>query len=236
MNKKLLWTVFLILVIVAAVVAFYSDIFRITKYEFNSSKTIHMDVETLLDYSGVKDRTLYSDISVEKIRDNMLKHPFVRDVQVEKNFPNTLIYNIKYREHLLTLRHLDIDLSLDEDMVVLKSFKSKVGFVVEGLPFQSFAAGEVIDIDKLYILENIVDLVKLFKMTDVQPDPVIIYKNNAIYFNIDMLNINFGFGENAETKFNDFLAIYRDLSKKGVSSGLINVSTDGLPVYKPFGD
>ncbi|MCD6435059.1 MAG: hypothetical protein J7L15_01510, partial [Clostridiales bacterium] len=85
------------------------------------------------------------------------------------------------------------------------------------------------------MMEALVMLVKLVNISDLNFIPSIYIKDNKIFLTINKnYVVNFGNGINIENRFNDFYNIYIDLSKSDVSRGTIDVSTDGLPIYKPF--
>ena len=86
-------------------------------------------------------------------------------------------------------------------------------------------------------MENSLKLVNLLEQTTFEIKPKVFYTDGDIMLELnDKLKANFGNGEEIEKKFNRFMDIYKDLSSKGVYSGVIDVSHKGYPVYKPFGE
>lgn len=212
---------------------YISPVLRIHNIEFNSE--YGMDLEAIKLYTGLSENDFYFFVNTDNIREGLLGHPFVKDAKVEKKFPNSVKLDIVYRSHFATIKHLDMMISIDEDMVVLQVLSEpKDGFIITGLPFDSFAAGSEIGIVKLYVLQNMIKYIQLFEVSGLKPERTIVFENNCILFKIDGIKVNFGLGESSERRFNDFFVIFSDLKKDGVSSGTIDISSDGQPVYRPF--
>lgn len=234
--KKLLVFVLVFIGISGLLYGIYkSPLFRVQVIEFNSE--YGMDEDTVYIHTALSRGKLYFSVDPARVRDGLLHHPFVRDVEVTKTFPNKVTLRILYRRHFVTLSYLDALLSLDDEMVVLGVMsKYDKGYRISGLPFQSYSAGRVVEIVKLYVLKNIISYIKLFELARIEPEKEIRFEENCILFVVDGIEVNFGLGENYEKRFNDFVVIYNDLQSKGVKTGTIHIGSDGSPVYQPFGD
>lgn len=234
--KRIVWTILGILLFAGMIYGLYvSPLFRIHSIEFNSA--YDMDLDTVFVYTGLEEGMSYFEVDAERVREGLLSHPFVKDATVTKQFPNHVIIDIIYREHFVTLSYLDVMISIDEEMVVLGVLnKYDKGYRILGLPFETYSAGRTIDIVKLYVLKNIIDYMKLFELAKIDPEKNIRFEDNCILFEVEGITVNFGLGENCEKRFNDFVVIYNDLKSKGVDGGVINISSDGAPVYQPFGN
>lgn len=214
---------------------FNTDLLRIQDIQFNENE--HMDLYDVMRYSGVQKGTPYFEVDTEKAAQNLMTHPYVRYATAIKQFPNTVKFDIVYRKHFFNIRYSDIVLSLDDQLHVLEVLASENdGFTVEGFAFDSFSTGNVIDVSQLYILENIVDLLKLVEQSELECNPLIIFKDRNIVLTVDQIKVKFGVGENIESKYNAFINIYESLKNDGIKDGVIDVSSDGLPVYRPFGE
>lgn len=214
---------------------FNTDILRIKVIEFNENE--HLDLYDVERYSGVSIGMPYFEVDLERATKELMRHPYVKYVTAEKIFPGSVYFDVTYRRHFFNIRYSDIVLSLDDQLHVLEVLATEnEGYTVEGFAFDSFSAGKVIDVDQLYILENIVDLLRLIDQSHLTPDPLIVFEDRNIILKVDALRVKFGVGENIEAKFNAFVNIYEALKKDGINSGIVDVSSDGLPVYRPFGD
>lgn len=235
MKKLLIFLLIVIVLFSGWFLIIKTDIFRIKNIKYNKHDKLNED--SLLLYSGINKGDFYFSVDIDKATENIKKHPFVKSVKIIKSFPNDVIFDIEYREHLLTIRYLQVMLSLDENLVVLKSLaEPEDGFIIDGFPFSEYSAGNGIKVDRLYVLQNLVQLIKLFELSDIKPDNIIEYKSNSLVFKIGNIYADFGIGDDYERKFNSFVVIYEDLRESEVSTGTIDVSTRGLPVYRPFGD
>ncbi|MDH8676716.1 FtsQ-type POTRA domain-containing protein [Fusibacter bizertensis] len=237
---KVIKRIFMFLIIVGIIsggiyLYFNTDLLRIQDVQFNENE--HMDLYDIMRYSGVQKGTPYFEVDTDVAANNLMSHPYVRYATATKQFPNTVIFDVVYRKHFFNIRYSDIVLSLDDQLHVLEVLASEnEGFTVEGFAFDSFSTGNVIDVSQLYILENIVDLLKLVQQSELECNPLILFKDRNIVLTIDQIKIKFGVGENIESKYNAFINIYEALKNDGIKNGIIDVSSDGLPVYRPFGE
>lgn len=234
--KRIFFSLILIGIISGGVYLYFNtDILRIKVIEFNGNE--HLDLYDVERYSGVSIGTPYFEIDEAHAAKQLMRHPYVKYVTAEKTFPNTIFFDVTYRRHFFNIRYSDIVLSLDDQLHVLEVLATEnEGFTVEGFAFDSFSAGNVIDVAQLYILDNIVNLLRLIDQSNIEPNPLIVFEDRNIILKVDELRVKFGVGENIESKFNAFISIYESLKKDGINSGIIDVSSDGLPVYRPFGD
>ncbi len=234
--KRIVLSLILIGIVSGGVYLYFNtDILRIKVIEFNENE--HLDLYDVERYSGVSIGMPYFEVDLEEATKALMRHPYVKYVTAEKTFPGSVYFDVTYRRHFFNIRYSDIVLSLDDQLHVLEVLATEnEGYTVEGFAFDSFSAGKVIDVTQLYILENIVDLLRLIDQSHLTPDPLIAFEDRNIILKVDALRVKFGVGENIESKFNAFVNIYEALKKDGINSGIVDVSSDGLPVYRPFGD
>jgi len=237
--KKKIKKLFTIVVIISVTYGIYFSLFetewfRIKTINYNLDAS--MDIYVLERYSGIEYGDLYFFINTSKAEDNIEDHPFVKNATIEKVFPNQIDINLEYRKHFLNIMYSDIILSLDDSLQVLEVLdKPKDGYMVTGMAFNTYTTGKEIEVDELYILKNSVLLIDLIDQSHVTVDATINYDQNNIGVTVGSIKVNFGDGENIEERFNEFINIYDSLSQNGIKTGVIDVSTDGLPVYRPFG-
>lgn len=214
---------------------FYTDLVHITHFEFNKNE--HVDLYDIQRYSGVKIGTPYFEVNLDKVEESLMAHPYIKSVNASKKFPNTLQLKIEYREHCFNIKYSDMVLSLDDQLHVLEVLAvENDGFTVEGFAFDSFSTGSIIDVHQLYVLENIVDLIDLIQQSQFNISTLIRFESRHIVMTIDEIQVKFGVGERIVDKFNAFANIYETLKSQGITTGVIDVSSDGLPVYRPFGE
>lgn len=224
----------LLLVVGGAVYVYrYTDLLHIRTIRYNESE--HMDLDSIELYSGVAIGTPFFEVNLRDAELGLQQHPYVLSARAESRFPNEILFDITYWEHIVCVRHLDILLSVDDNMVVLTTVSEDFpGYRVEGLPFHSFAAGQRLEVEGNYVLRNAINFVKLFRLAGLQAEDVIRCAKGEIRFRIDGITVNFGTGVNTEERFNAFHTIFQDLKRKGAASGVIDISGDGAPIFRPF--
>lgn len=212
-----------------------TEILRIQTIEYNLNENI--DLYEIQRYSKVELGTSFFLVKPRDVETNLMAHPYIESVKVQKKFPHTLNLDIVYREHYFNIVYSDIILSLDDSLHVLKVLDEPFdGYTVEGFAFDSFSTGQTIKVQKKYLLENIVLLIQLLKTSHIEEIPVITYENDGILLRFGELKVRFGNGTEIESKFNDFINIYEALKTEDIITGTIDVSSEGLPVYRPFGE
>ena len=212
-----------------------TEILRIQNIEYNLNENI--DLYEIQRYSKVELGTSFFLVKPRDVETNLMTHPYIESVNVQKKFPHTLKLDIVYREHYFNIIYSDIILSLDDSLHVLKVLDEPLdGYTVEGFAFDSFSTGQTIKVQKKYLLENIVLLIQLLKTSHIEEIPVITYEHDGILLRFGELKVRFGNGTEIESKFNDFINIYEALKSEDIITGTIDVSSEGLPVYRPFGE
>ncbi len=238
--KKFLKRLMLLILLGALVYGAYyvygnTEILRIQEIEYNLNDNI--DLYEIQRYSKVELGTSYFMVKPREVKTQLETHPYIESVKVEKKFPHTLKLDIVYREHYFNIVYSDIILSLDDSLHVLKVLDEPMdGYTVEGFAFDSFSTGQTIIVQKKYLLENIVLLIQLLKKSHIEEIPIISYEHDGIMLRFGELKVRFGNGSEIESKFNDFINIYEALKSEDIITGTIDVSSAGLPVYRPFGE
>lgn len=212
-----------------------TNLFKITTIEFTKHPT--MDLKQIAQYTGLEQGDFYLAVNSHQLEEKIRNHPFVKTVSVKKIFPNKVTFTMTYRTHAFSLYYSDIVLSLDESLTVLNVLdEPKEGYIVEGFSFDSFSVGTPVKVAQKYVLQNIVLLIDLLNQSQLKANPTIVFNNDHIVLRVGDVKGYFGLGENISKKFNDFLSIYDALQAEGIQSGVIDVSSEGLPVFRPFGE
>ncbi len=230
-----------VVVIFAGILALFSVSLLMT--DFFMLKTViytphpYMTEEILLEQMGVrKENNIVFLMSEHSLEERLLTHPFIEKAEVVKLLPDGLEVNLTYRTPFFSIYNSGFYILLDESLRVLGvDPKEPEAVGVSGFRFKEFRIGERIKVENQNILERTVDLVILMKKSHLTFSNVIEYKNGSIYVETeDGIRGSFGEVENVERRFNNFVVIYESLKEKGTTTGLIDVSTEGLPTFKPF--
>ncbi|MEA3422855.1 MAG: FtsQ-type POTRA domain-containing protein [Bacillota bacterium] len=234
MKKVIFITIFLMILGSGTYVFFHSDYFHIETIEiFGEDKLSEFEI---LKYAGVKRKMNLLLLDTNEVKKNLEKHPMIYSATIDKIYPNRLSISYNLREPIFSIYYSNCFISIDKELYALSVDQNEKGLMtVYGLDIENFNLGQKIKAYDESLVEALVLLVKLVKISDLNFIPSIHVENGDIFLIIykDFI-INFGNGDNIENRFNAFYNIYIDLNESDVSQGIIDVSTDGLPIYKPF--
>lgn len=230
-------------ILLGAVLAFvvsgtlFSPFFRLRDIEVNLNP--FSTKEELIEAGQLKlDETLVPFVNESKLIKNLKTHPYVKNAKIRKKLPNQLVFDIEYRQDAFAIPNAGYFIILDDQLQVLRVDQmSYDATVLEGITFKEFNIGEKIVVDQPRQLQQIVSLKELMGKSHIVFLPKIRMVDNAIYVDTkNGIQAAFGDGNHVEDRFNHFAEIFDNLQAKGIQSGLIDVSNDGLPTYKPFGN
>lgn len=177
-------------------------------------------------------------ISMEEAISDLKKDPYIAQVELKRQFPDTIAYSVMIREEVAAFRYNDMYLFLDDSGRLLRIGEEADDYlIIEGFPVRSFVVGRPLELNSKEAMANTLKLINLVNQTGFTVQPSIQYEEHQIVLRLnDEFRGKFGNGETIENKYNDFIDIYHDLETKGIYSGVIDVSHKGYPVYKPFGE
>lgn len=218
------------------VVVFQSSLFVIDTLDYN--KNMNISNREIMQYAELKNNANYFYVQTDAIKLKLLEHPYVADISVSKKLPDTLKLDIVYREEFVAIIYSGLYLTTDEQLNVLKAEESISDiFLIEGFNVKSFNIGDRIKVKDFYVLQHSIELIHLLKKSHIEAKPILKYVDGSIELELNSdYKVKFGDGTNIERKFNNFVDIYDDLNSKQAISGVIDVSNEGLPSYRPFGE
>lgn len=233
-RKQMLVLFSMLLVVGIGLLVFKTNVFVVKKFEYPAS--VYFSDSDIRKYGELNETSLYFTVMPEQLEKKIVKHPYIKSVEIEKKFPDRLVLDIEYREELVAIKYSGLYVTIDEDLTVLKVEES-IGdiFLIDGFEFKSFNIGEELKVEESRVLRRTVQLISLLKNSHIEAKPYIRYDNGIELLLNDAYRVRFGKGQDIERKFNNFVDIYEELSEKGVQSGIIDVSHNGLPIFKPFG-
>ncbi|MDK9709655.1 cell division protein FtsQ/DivIB [Acidaminobacter sp.] len=230
-----------VVVILAACMAlftvslFMTDFFRLKTLIYTPN--VYMTEEILVEQMGLtKGKNLVFLMSEHSLEQQLVTHPFIEKAEVSKIFPSGIELTLTYRTPFLSIYNSGFYILLDESLRVLGVDEAPPEAVgVSGFRFKEFKIGEKIKVENQSILERTVDLVFLMKKSHLTFTNMIEYEDGSVLIQTeDGIKGSFGEVENVERRFNNFVVIYENLKENGTTTGLIDVSTEGLPTFKPF--
>ncbi len=178
-------------------------------------------------------------VSLEEGADSLRADPSVRRVEIKRKLPGTLVYHIDYRIAVAGFEFEDITLMVDRDgyLVSTANERPKDVPLISGLKMDSFVTGKPVDTLQKQQLKVMLDLVTLLGSAGLEKECSMVMGEQTVLVTLKSgLCGRFWYRGSMEDSFNRFITVYNDQIKKGVTSGLIDVSSEGYPVYKPFGE
>lgn len=215
---------------------FQSSLFIMDTLEYN--KNMNLSNKEIMQYAELKSGVNYFYVKPETVKTKLIEHPYISDISVTKKLPDTLKLDIVYREEFVAIVYSGLYLTTDDQLNVLKAEESISDiFLIEGFNVRSFNIGEQIKVKDFYVLQHSIELIHLLEKSHIEAKPILKYVDGSIELELNSdYRVKFGDGTNIERKFNNFVDIYDDLNSKQAISGVIDVSNEGLPSYRPFGE
>jgi cell division protein FtsQ len=222
-------------IIVLYLVIFHTPLFIVDTLAYNQNKNITN--KEIMTYGEIVDTNIFF-VNTDAVEKKLLSHPYIKSAAVKKKLPDTLEIDFDYRDEVVAVVYSGIYLTTDDQLNVLKAEES-IGdiFLIEGFNVKSFNIGEQIKVKDFHLLKHSIELIHLLMKSHIEAKPILKYVDGSIELELNSdYRVKFGDGTNIERKFNNFVDIYDDLNSKQAMSGVIDVSNEGLPSYRPFGE
>lgn len=178
-------------------------------------------------------------VSLEEGADNLRTDPSVKRVDISRKPPGTLVYRIEYRVAIAGLEFQEMHLLVDREgyLVSATTVAPEKLPRITGLKMDGFVVGKPVDTIQKTQLKALLDLVSLLGSASLEKDCTLAVEDQTVLVTLKSgISGRFWYRGSMEDSFNRFMTVYNDQIKKGVSTGLIDVSSEGYPVYKPFGE
>lgn len=235
-KTRIYLLIILLLITVISILILKADFFSVKSIVvFNN---YHISDEEIIAYSEINNSQNIFKLKISEVAENIINHPFIKNAEIKRNYPNEIIIDIEERNKIAAISHMGIFFLVDNEGYILKiTPQISDEILVEGFEINSFIEGDIINISDNDALNSSLELSSLIKEWNSDISPKIEYKNDTIelYIN-DNFKVKFGNGEDIHTKFNIFLNIYDDLKEKNIYNGIIDLSHSGYPIYRPFGE
>lgn len=235
--KKVVLLVFILMMIGSGTFVFFeSSYFQVQEVVILGDGSL-VEYE-ILEYAQIKRTMNLVMIDTGLAQKNLSNHPMIKTATVEKRYPNQIIIDYTVREPILAVFYSNSFIAIDQNLVAMAVNQNESGLLaVYGLEIESFNLGKKIEFYNENLMDATIDLVKLIGISDLNFIPSIHIIENEVVLRIhEDFHVNFGNGKNIENRFNSFFNIYQELHKQQVNQGIIDVSTDGLATFKPFGN
>ena len=232
-KKKFVLFVMLLCSIISFIIIFKTDLFCIKVVEVQGSSVLPQ--EEVIYASGI---TLGNQIYKEKVKDvkiGLLQHPYIKSVEIKRKLPNKILIKIEERVETAAIPFVGAYVFIDENGMILKSETHPGNLkIIHGLEFDHFMEGELLEVkepEKLWkaleLIEHINRLAIPINNLDVSnPKSYVIQLTGTLICRI-------GEGNNIDYKLRALNEILLDLKSKDITRGVIDISYDGNPTYRP---
>lgn len=233
-RKSIIFLVMLLVCTIAFIVIFKTDLLTVKQIVINGnqqiSKTkVEKDSGIILDNNIFKER-------MSRIQSNLLKNPYIQTVTVKRKLPDKIMIDIVERKEEAAIPFMDEFLIIDKEGMVLRSASTSGNLkVIKGLEFSNFMAGEILKVkDKrqLHKALEIINGINNNQITIIELDAT--NKKDIIIRLTNTLICKIGDGKNLNYRLQVLRHILYDLSSKDISRGVIDISHEGYPSYRPI--
>ena len=198
---------------------------KMTPEEIESRLNILLDKNTFL-------------LDKPKIKEVFSSDPYIESVEISSQFPETVIFNIKKRQAVATVKFSGGFLVIDENGAVLESTQELSKIVkplISGIDVTQVKLGEKLDIenqDILGLIQSVISNVRSAKLLNNISQIEITGESEILMTTPQGVNVLLGKGENLNEKMLILNQILIDLHEKKIYSGYIDMRYDGYPVYR----
>ncbi|WP_053956894.1 cell division protein FtsQ/DivIB [Inediibacterium massiliense] len=232
-NKKLFSLILLLIGIVAFIVIFKTDVFTIKNVEVIGNKQISENA--IISKSAI---TIGNHILKEKLENakiNLYKDPYIKTVEIERKFPNKIVIHITERKEEALIQFMNEYLIIDEDGMVLRSSSQMENLkVIKGLAFSNFMAGSILKVKDKSQFKQALEIVRGLNRHKVMIQELDISNKKDIKIKItNDLICKIGKGNDLDYRLEALNEILKDLSKRQITRGVVDISHEGYPTYRP---
>lgn len=236
LKGKVYGILFMFCMILVVIFMFNSSVFLVSRVAINGNKVLSK--KEILALSEIDVSHNIFRIKLSDIENKVVLSPRIKSVKVARVLPNKLVLNIVERHELLAIKYIGIHFIVDSDGYIINTQKDNSGYYqVEGLEVTAYKDGTKIETIDDGLLNGIIKLCQFIEISGLEFKPNFKIDGEEIfmYMNPDFV-VKFGDGEEVEDRFNKFYAIYEDLKRRSINSGVININHSGYPSYVPYDD
>lgn len=242
MSKKLKaffkWVKIILIIAIVSYLSYYivikSGFFNIKQISVVNND--FLNPKDIIKETGIKGDDNFFLVNLYGPREKLLTNPYIKDVEIRRVFPDKINIVVYERKEFCYVDVAGTIVVVDEQGRVLRTVESTEALILlEGFEIENYRIGEIMTSVDPYEFQRALDIVDLSSQIEGIDVKTIDYRDEFLMMNMkNGLKVDFGNGNDIESKFNKFYAIYEDLSKKGIKEGLINVNNNGIPTYRPF--
>jgi len=226
-----------IMAIILITLCFNLPYFNISTIKVEGNKNVK--VEEILNLSELKSGVNIFKFTVSKTKNNITRNPYIRNVEISRKLPNTVMLSVSERNATYYVAYNDSFYIIDDNLIVLEKRGSIEGMellMLEDIDMSTAEVGKVLPIEnqaeKLALVELSTFLYDYKIFSDFKINSIKINNFNDIILNVDTVYIKLGNSNNMKEKLTKAFSILKDEKFQGFK-GYVDVSFKGNPViYK----
>lgn len=233
----------LILVILSLTLTFFfllltkTSLFTLSYIKINGNEKLSGEKVEIA--SGLQIGENIFKIDVDKVKKNLLSHPYIKEVVVRRIFPNKMEITIEERKETIVISYIGSFIYLDEEGIVLNVLADRNSNIVpeiRGLDIKDFKLGKKIVVEDKEKLDEATKFTKYCKEEKIFDKIEIIDINDEFSFFLTLrggTKVAFGDLNNVKYKLRFALTILEDLKNKNQVKGTINFTKGQNPIFIP---
>ncbi|QZY57166.1 cell division protein FtsQ/DivIB [Crassaminicella profunda] len=232
-KKGILFLIMILVGAVSFIIIFKTDIFKIKGIQVFGNTTISKE-EIVADSGIIIGNHIFKE-KLKHIEANVHNNPYVKTVSVKRKLPDKIIIQIVEREEEAAIPFMNEYLIIDEDGMVLRSSTSNGNLkVIKGLEFTNFMEGAILVVKDKGQLSKALEIVRGINKHEIFIKELdITNKKDSIIKFTDDLICKVGEGNNLDYRLKVLKKILEDLNQKKITRGVIDMSYEGDPSYRP---
>lgn len=177
-------------------------------------------------------------INKRKMEENIIKNPYVENIQIYSQFPDTLVFNVNKRQSLATIKFSGGFIIIDDEGVVLEvkqEMQEIVKPLITGIEVEEVKLGEHIVVTEGIELVSVLDVVSnirsarlLNNISQIEASD----STNIVLITPQGINVLLGKAENLNEKLLMLNQILIDLHEKQIYTGYVDMRYNSNPVYR----
>lgn len=232
-KRIIIGLIMMLISTVSFIIIFKTDYLTVKSVEIKGNNILSK--EEIIFYSGI---TLGNNIFKEKIgqvHDHLMKDPYVKKVAVKRKLPNKILIHMEERKESAAIPFMNDYLIIDKEGLVLRSSPGNGQLkIMKGLQFSNFMEGELLKVqDKEQLSRGLTILNHVNNSNITLKELNITDKENIIINLTDTLYCEIGQGDDLNYKLMVLANVLKDLDSKGITRGVIDISHDGYPSFRP---
>jgi len=233
-RKKSVIILFMVfLTAVSFILVFRTDIFSIKSVDITGNSILSK--EHIVYYSGIILSNNIFKERISSIEKNLLMQPYIKQVKVKRAFPDGIKIEIEERKQTAYVPFMGNYIIIDNEGYVLETTLNSEGLMLmKGLDFSNFNEGDILNVKDKHQLDKALEIIRELEIEGLSIKELDMTNTENIRMNIsDMMVCTIGKGVQLNYKIKVLRNILTDLADKEIVRGIIDISHEGYPSYRP---